>query len=78
MACFIEKLEGNMGRNGAGSLIRLILPSGFTADVGIERTLSLIMGSLVKVVLTRRDYQLDGIENRRFSCAIFTRKEAGI
>lgn len=61
-----------MGTDLPGALIRLILFSGFAADIAGQLSLAVFVGGLVEIPGGTDDHELDCIQKSGFSSAVFT------
>ena len=75
---FLIKFQRNMGTDLPGALIRLILFSGFAADIAGQLSLAVFVGGLVEIPGGTDDHELDCIQKSGFSSAVFTGQKSGI
>lgn len=61
-----------MSADLADTLIRLILLTGFAADISGEFSLAVLVGCLVKIAGGTDNYKLDRVQKSGFSSAVFT------
>ena len=61
-----------MGADLTGTLVRLVLFSGFAADITSQLSLAVLVGSLVKIAGGTNDHKLDRVQKSGFSSAVFT------
>ena len=62
-----------MSADLAGTLIRLVFFSCFTADISGKPSLAILVGRLVKIAGGTDDHKLDRVQKSGFSSTVFTR-----